>query len=178
MAQEDPVRSTSGTAPRKVGLVGYTLPAVVLIVVMIVAVSYWAGRDPTKPPDQQEKKESITSDEPTPGGFNPQPRFGSTEDELKYRGAGSQGTSGTLEAITRIRDASAAEAGRRINVIAEVGEAPGADRFWIQDGTDRVEVLAPAGTPAVRMGDRVSVTGVIELEKGTRRIRAERVSRD
>jgi uncharacterized protein YdeI (BOF family) len=173
MAQEYQTPGTSRSAPREVGLVGYIVPAVVAIVVVVVAVSYWRGRDPTTP--EEEQKKSIL-DAPKPGGFDPQPGFESTREELEHRGATAQGTTGTLGAITQIRQAAAAEPGRQVKLTGEVGDAPGADRFWIQDGKDRVEVRAPTGVRSPRAGERVSVTGVVELESGTRRIRAERIA--
>jgi uncharacterized protein YdeI (BOF family) len=176
MAQEyrTPGKAPSGT--REVGLVGFILPVVVLIVVVVVAVTYWAGRDPTTPEEEPEEHATSTSNEPKPGGFDPQPEFGSTREELEHRGATSRATAGTYDAITQIRQAASAEAGRRVSLTGEVADAPDADHFWLRDGKDRVEVVAPSGLRTLGVGERVTVTGVIELDRGTPRIRAERVA--
>jgi uncharacterized protein YdeI (BOF family) len=175
MAEEYRTPATSRSGPREVGLIGYVGPVVVLIVVVAVALTYWAGRDPTIPGDTGEEHAPGSLAEQKPGGSDPQPGFESTKEEFEYRGATSRGASGPDAAITQIRQATSAEAGQRVSLTGEVAEAPGPDRFWIQDGQDRVQVVVPSGFRDLRVGERVSVTGVIEVDRGTPRIRAERV---
>jgi hypothetical protein len=57
---------------------------------------------------------------------------------------------------------------------AAVDRADG-DRFWIRTGDTTLMVIAPGGTPTVRGGQQVNVTGTIEVTGDTKRIRASRI---
>jgi hypothetical protein len=161
---------------RRVGLAAYVGPWLVLGVVVAIALIYWANRDPV-PADEQTPSEAVaTSGDREAGRDDTPPKFDSTADELKYRG-GDSSSIAKPGAITRIRQAlSATESGQAVNLSAvEVAEVSAANRFWIHEGNDRIEVVASDGVPALRAGDRVHVTGLVEKNGATSRIRADRV---
>jgi hypothetical protein len=118
-----------------------------------------------------------------PGGFDPQPKFGSTRDELEHRGAGGrpQGPMpglGSVDPVTRLSDVTEVRrpvSGQRVELKDMEVESASGNSLWIKDGDDRVAVVAPAGTPALRGGQRVNLSGHIEANGGEVRINATRV---
>jgi hypothetical protein len=113
----------------------------------------------------------------SPGGFNPAPRPGTTQDELDYRGnIGAPNPRPFTELDTLLEDKPGTTVGRRVdlNDVDVASAQPGG--FWIHDGNARVEVLAP-DAPNVRAGQSVDVTGTIESNGADGiRIRADRVT--
>ena len=93
--------------------------------------------------------------EATPGGFDPAPRPNSTRDELAYRG-----------------DLSA---GARVSLTDVTVERTDGDMFWVRRGNETIAVVAPGGTPTVRAGQRVNVSGTMEGSGDAKRIRASRI---
>ena len=93
--------------------------------------------------------------EDTPGGFDPAPRPSSTRDELEYRGDLSAGSRVSLKDVT-------------------VDRAEG-EMFWVRRGNETIAVVASGGTPTVRAGQRVNVTGTMEESGDSKRIRASRI---
>jgi hypothetical protein len=148
----------------------------VLGVVVAIALIYWTNRDPLPADEQTPSKAAATSGDREAGGNDPAPRFDSTAEEIKYRG-GDSSSKAKPGAITRIRQAlSATESGQAVNLSAvEVAAVSAANRVWIHDGNDRIEVVTPEGSPALRAGDRVHVSGLVEKNGGSPRIRADRV---
>lgn len=115
----------------------------------------------------------------TPGGFDPAPNPSSTRDELEFRGVGDrpQGPMPGLNADD-ITDAGAvknAAAGSRVRLTNVAVERADGDTFWIRAGDATLAVITPGGTPTVRAGQQVNVTGTIEASGETRRIRASRI---
>ena len=93
--------------------------------------------------------------EDTPGGFDPAPRPSSTRDELEYRGDLSTGSRVNLTDVT-------------------VDRAEG-ETFWIRRGNETIAVVVPGGTPTVRAGQRVNISGTMEGSGDSKRIRASRI---
>jgi uncharacterized protein YdeI (BOF family) len=117
--------------------------------------------------------------EATPGGFDPAPDADNTRDELEFRGIPDRpqgGTAGT--SADDVTDASAvknAAVGSRVRLTNVAVDRADGDTFWIRAGDATVMVIAPGGTPTVRGGQQVNVTGTIEAAGNTKRIRASRI---
>jgi len=88
--------------------------------------------------------------EGTPGGFDPAPGFGSTGDELEYRGGTQQ--------QTKLDDVQV--------------ERTDGDTFWVRNGDRSMAVVVPGGMPTVKAGQRIDVTGVMQPDG---RLRASRI---
>ena len=113
-----------------------------------------------------------------PGGFDPAPEPRNTRDELKYRGVDdrAQGsTSLNTNDITEAGQVKNAPAGSRVRLMNVAVDRADGDTFWIRAGDVTVAVITPGGTPTVRTGQQVNVTGTIEATGETRRIRASRI---
>jgi hypothetical protein len=114
-----------------------------------------------------------------PGGFDPAPEPGSTRDELKFRGVGDQpqGPMPGLSAddVTAVGAVKNAPAGSRVRLTNVAVDRAEGDAFWIRAGDTTLAVVAPGGTPTVRAGQQVNVTGTLEVTGDTRRIRASRI---
>lgn len=170
-----------------VGTWYYLGPIVLILVVIGIALFYWANPD-GDPEDVSPAVGTIgESGGPTPGGFNPDRRPEDTRSELEFRGAGEppQGPmpglsdATPLTSLRAIADADAqAVVGRRIDVQdVVVVDARNASAFWIQDGGAKAAVMAPPRSPVVLAGTRVDVSGVVEPDgQGGVRIRATRVT--
>ena len=109
--------------------------------------------------------------EGSPGGFDPAPRPESTRDELEARGAGER-----RPGLRELRDGSSGTAaGRTIELRnIEVERADG-NTFWVKDGNERATVVTAGGMPTVRAGQRIDLTGTIEISDQETRIRATRI---
>jgi hypothetical protein len=113
-----------------------------------------------------------------PGGFDPAPEPRSTRDELEYRGVGDrpQGPTGlNADDVTDAGEAKNAPAGTRVRLMNVAVDRADGDTFWIRADGTTLAVVAPGGTPTVRAGQQVNVTGTIEATGETRRIRASRI---
>jgi uncharacterized protein YdeI (BOF family) len=149
---------------------------VVLICAVIAAVFTWVlvqrslGSGPLHRSDPQTigtagTQDGRLHDENSPGGFNPTPRPDSTADELELRGSNAT-------TIAKLRDATT---GSRVTLSDVRVEAANADMFTVRDGDATATVVVPGGTPTVRGGQRVNVSGTIEAAGDTPRIRASRI---
>ena len=119
-----------------------------------------------------------------PGGSDPQPKFGSTRDELENRGVGErpQGPMpglGTSEPVTRLSDVTQDRpvSGQRVELKDVEVDSVDGQSLVIRDGDDTMVVVAPAGAPQLRRGERASVSGRVETTGGESRIKATRVER-
>ena len=114
-----------------------------------------------------------------PGGFDPAPDADSTRDELEFRGVGDrpQGPMPGLseDYVTDASEVKNAAAGSRVRLTNAAVDRADGDRFWIRTGDTTLMVIAPGGTPTVRGGQQVNVTGTIEVTGDTKRIRASRI---
>ena len=132
-------------------------------------------------PDSQTIGTSGTQNvrEDRPGGFEPAPHPDSTRDELEFRGVGDrpQGPMPGLNAndITDAGEVKNAAVGSRVRLTNVAVERANGDTFWIRADDTTLMVVAPGGTPTVRGGQQVNVTGTIEVTGDTRRIRASRI---
>ena len=112
------------------------------------------------------------------GGFDPTPEPRSTRDELEFRGVGKrpQGPTGlNADDITAAREVKNASAGSRVRLTNVAVDRADGDTFWIRADDTTLTVVAPGGSPTVRAGQQVDVTGTIEERGGTKRIRASRI---
>ena len=65
--------------------------------------------------------------------------------------------------------------GRRVSLSdVEVQSAQG-NQFWVRDGDNKFAVIAPDGSPAFRDGEHVDMSGRVEADAGSFRIRADRI---
>lgn len=184
MAQS--ANGTNGNTPR-----ARRLPEGVLVggltLLLLVVIGIFVYRMSTRPaqPDVAAVDPSPVDKggERLPGGFDPQPKFGSTRDELEHRGAGErpQGPGlGSLEPATRLSEITQDRrpvSGQQVELKNVEVDSTEAQSFVIRDGDDTMVVVVPAGTPALRRGDRVSVSGRVETTRGGTHINATRVER-
>lgn len=114
-----------------------------------------------------------------PGGFDPAPTPDNTRDELEFRGVGDppQGPRPGLNAdyVTEAGEVTNAPAGSRVRLMNVTVDRADGDMFWIRTGDTALAVVAPGGTPTVREGQQVNVTGTIEAAGDRKRIRASRI---
>ena len=103
----------------------------------------------------------------SPGGFNPTPRPSSTRDELEFRGGS--------DSISSARDLENAAAGSAVTLTGVAVDRTEGNTFWVRAGDDSVAVVVPGGTPTVRAGQRVNVSGTVETSGNAKRIRASRI---
>ena len=194
----NPPNSVLNDGVRSAALRSYLGPLIVFFVVVGIALLYWANRDPVVP--EADDRQPIGTSGPdsdrldpigergnrddTPGGFNPDPRPGSTAEEVEFRsGKPDQpafpGTSpgADLTRLDMLEGEPKDLVRRRVEFRdVKVVDAQDATHFWIQDGNVKAEVSAPRGGPAVKSGSSVDVTGVVEEDgRGGVRIKAERV---
>ena len=165
------------------------LVVIVLTLLLLVVIGIFVYRMSTRPalPEVAAVEPSPVdrARERLPGGFDPQPTFRSTRDELEFRGArerpqGPMPGLGTSEPVTRLSEITQDQrpaSGQRVELKdVEVDSANG-QSFVIREGDDTMVVVAPAGSPRVRRGDRVSVSGRVETTGSESRINATRVER-
>jgi hypothetical protein len=133
-------------------------------------------------PDSQTIGTSGNIRDNTPGGFNPTPAPDTTRDELEFRGipdepepqSAAQGPS--EDYVTDASEAQNAAAGSRVRLTNVAVDRADGGTFWIRAGDTTLMVIAAGGTPTVRGGQQVNVTGTIDVTAGgTRRIRASRI---
>ena len=158
------------------GLLATSLGTVIALFTLVAAMLGWViaqrglGYGPLHRSDPQTIGTAGTRDERirnenTPGGVDTAPRFGSTEDELKFRGANET-------TVARLKEAAS---GSRVHILDVHVERAEGDTFTIRDGETRATVVVPGGMPTVRPGQRVNVSGTIETGGATPRIRASRI---
>ena len=174
-APQNPPNSMVRPSARR-GWLASSLGTVVLICVVIAAVFTWVmvqrslGSGPLHRSDPKAigtagTQDGRIRDENSPGGFNPTPRPDSTADELELRGSNP----------TTIAKLSEASTGPRVNLSDVRVESAAADMFTVRDGDATATVVVPGGTPTVRAGQRVNVSGTIETAGDKPRIRASRI---
>lgn len=187
-APQHPPRSVLNRGVRRRALLTYLPPIVLFFVGAAVLLAYWAsvrpetGRDVARGEPRAEGTAGDAADQPgtegergrtgdTPGGHNPDPRPAGPREEAERRGGAiitelgeilEHDASGTLGRGVAVSD-----------VDVERVESP--TLFWIRDGNARIAVAAPTGSPTVRAGQSVNVSGVVERAGGAVRIRASRV---
>lgn len=194
---KNPPNSVVNPQVRSAALRSYLGPLVVFVVIVGLALLYWANRGPVMPdpgnpyqvgttgaPDDRLDAVGERGNRDTPGGFDPVPRPDNTADELKYRGADQPQVQLpglrrdlTLTGLAMLEGEPGDLVGRRVDIRnVNVIDAQDPSHFWIRDGNVKAEVTAPRGGPAVKSGSRVTVNGTVEEDgRGGVRIRAERV---
>jgi hypothetical protein len=189
----DPKNPPNSVTRRDVGratIRGFLGSAIVFFFVVAAALLYWSfsdrriNPDPGLRGDGTEVREGIgTAGERSPGtdlpgGSDPALRPDSTRDEIEDRGGDGSSRNLPLTRLDMILETGAGgTVGRRVDLKnADVATA-GKESFWIHDGDARIEVLPPAGAPAVSPGQAVDVSGVVESDgRGGTRIRAGSVT--
>ena len=109
----------------------------------------------------------------TEGGFDPHPQPNDARDEIKFRG-------GDLAPITSVSDLSSVNAetmsGRRVQMDDATVDSESGTTIWVRDGDRKFAVVAPQGTPSVKAGAKIAVSGTIEADgNGAPRIIADRI---
>jgi hypothetical protein len=160
---------------------------IVAIVFLIVAAGFvWVlverqlgrgGQTPDSETIGTSGAQGIRDDRP--GGFDPVPRPDSTRDELEFRGL-DEPPQGPMPGLNEdyVTDATAVEhaaAGSRVRLMNVAVERADGDTFWIRAAGTTLAVIAPGGSPTVRGGQQINVTGTIENSGDTKRIRASRI---
>ena len=156
VAPQNPPNSVVRPAVRRTALVTFLGGIIVMFMIVAAAFVYFTARDvpgggmrPTDPTAVGTSGERMPR-EGTPGGFDTDPSFGSTRDELEYRG--------NTAPRAELKD-------------VQVERADG-DTFWVRSGDRSVAVIAPGGMPTVKAGQHVDITGTKESDG---RIRATRI---
>jgi hypothetical protein len=147
---------------------------VVFFLVIGAALIYWktSGRNIDPDPGQRDRESEYIG---TTG--SPDPRPGNTSDELKFRGSEGLDTQPIDELGDVLDTPPSSVIGKRVDLhnISVATADPGV--FWVHDGNDKVEVIAPADAPAVRAGQAIDLIGIAESDDhGGVRIRATRVA--
>jgi hypothetical protein len=186
----NPPNSVVNREVRKTALRSYLLPLVAFFAVAGLALIYWANRSPVMTEDPARiatTGEHVGTvgergnDPDSPGGFDPTPRPESTRDEIERRGGDLQGAAPAGSPLNELGsmfddDNPRASIGRRIDIRdVNVVEVRDANTFLVQDGSVKAAVMAPAGSPAVAVGSRVNISGVVEAEGNGTRIRASHI---
>lgn len=186
---QNPPNSVLRPAARRSAVWTYVggIAAVFLIVAAVLAYRSVTGAGGDSELDVTQPSTTGTSgDDPdSPGGFDPVPEPDSTRDEIEFRGGGTepQGPMPGLSTSTPLTELGAmleespqSLAGRRIDVQDVEVERVEGSTVVVRDGDARVTVVAPGGTPELRAGQRVNVSGTVEPDGRERaRIRATRV---
>jgi hypothetical protein len=195
----NPPNSVANSHVRSTALRSYLGPLLAFFIIVGLALIYWANRGPAVGDVDERAEIGTTGDRQdtvgergnrtdTPGGFNPDPQPGSTRDEVEFRGGNEPATElpgltseTTLTNLRAMADSDGKTLiGKRIDVDdVKVVRAEDATRFWVEDGSTRVAVVAPSGGPSVSVGSTVTVSGIVEPDgQGGTRIRATRVTTD
>jgi hypothetical protein len=173
--------------PRVRSLPLYTFLGGILLVFVVIGIAlmYLRTADRQAESTQSEVAVGTAGDQP-PGGADPRPTPGTTQDELEFRGVDDARPQGqmpplsTTDSITRLDafDDPDAVVGRRIDLENVLVDSREGDTVWLRDETTRVAVVVPQGTPPLQAGMRVDISGVIESTDDTRaaRIRATTVN--
>jgi hypothetical protein len=162
-----PIKPPTGRLPDGI-LIG------ALALVLLIVVGVFAYRMTTRPthPDLAVDRSAIEQSR-APRDRDPQQKFESTSDELKNRGGD--------ETVTRLSDITRnqqAVSGRRVELKDVEVESANGNTFWVKAGADKIAVVAPTGTPALKGGQRVALSGRVDVTDGQVRINATRVDVD
>ena len=156
VAPQNPPNSVVRPAVRRTALATFLGGIIVMFLIVAGAFVYFTASDepggsgnPTDPTAVGTSGERMPR-EGTPGGFDTDPSFGSTRDELEYRGGATE----------------------RVELDDVQVERAEGDTFWVRSGDRSVAVMAPGGMPTVKAGQRVDITGTRE---SSGRIRATRI---
>ena len=188
---QNPPEALTRPAVGRAAIGGFLGSAVVFFIIVAAALFFWMANNRRIEPDPGAREtEGFGIDRDRigtagerspgtdlPGGSNPDPRPGNTRDEIEFRGGDVSSRSLPLTNVAAILDDRADRvAGRRVELAGSEVAATGTGTFWIHDGNNKIEVIAPAGAPSVRSGQRVDVVGTVEANgQGGMRIRADRV---
>jgi len=183
---ENPPNSVLSKSTRRAAIGSYLGPVIVLFVIVGLGLIYWSNRGPSQPDRDTTHTGVGTTGENGPGAFDPRPRSDSTREELEFRGGIDDPKQGPMPALrdatplTKLdeitRDASFVS-GRRVDVNDVQVDSVQGNTFWVRDGNDRVEVIAPEGSSIPAQGTRVRVVGTAEGAGGQRaRIRASTIA--
>lgn len=170
MAQDRNRSDGAAAGPRGRLPDGLLIGGLTLILLIVIGIfAYRMSTRPTVPDADAADRARAGGEARTPGDFDPQPKFRNTRDELEFRGEPQQAAT-RLSDITRV-------SGQRVELKDVEVESADAHSFRIGDGKNTIAVVAPAGTPALRSGEHVSVSGRVETQGGDARIEATRVER-
>jgi hypothetical protein len=180
-APQNPPNSVANRDVRRTALRTYLLPIVAFFAVVGLTLLYWSARPPANEreanlPDRDANVAGTAGernpDDNSPGGHNPDPKPGSTADELEFRGVRVVTELGEL-----VDEKAQVDAGRRVEIEdVDVDQVDSPTSFWVRDGNARVNVVAPSTGGEVRAGQQVTISGVAERQGNVLRIRASKVS--
>ena len=159
------IRPPAGILPDGILIGG--LAAVLLIVLGVFAYRMMTR---TPGPDLTADRSAIEQSH-VPVDRDPHPKFRSTSAELRHKGAAE-------DAVTRLSDIThnqRAVSGQRVELKNVQVESANGNSFRIREGTDTMAVVGPAGTPALKGGQHVSLSGRVDATGGQVRINATRV---
>jgi uncharacterized protein YdeI (BOF family) len=171
VAPENPPNSTIRPRARS-GWLASSLGTLGVVFLVVVAVFTWVtvnrslGRGADSPDRDAVGTSGIRGDQP--GAFSADPTYRHTQDELKFKGA-------TADSLTKISEVKDAAAGQHVALQGVRVERAEGDTFWVRENDASVAVVAPGGSPTVKAGQKINVTGTIEGSGGAMRIRASRI---
>jgi hypothetical protein len=187
---QNPPNSLLRRDTRQRALMSYLGPVILLFVVAGIALIYWANRGPAAPDRDDREQDAVgtVGGGSKEGGFNPAPEFGTTRDELKFRGENTSGATeheaggrqaassagGTLTSVASV--ANSHDAGARVEIHAAQVASINGNTVWIRDGDTRIAVVTADGAANVKPGGLVNVWGETEVDAGEgARVRASRI---
>jgi hypothetical protein len=176
----NPPQSLLRPEARRAALISYLGPLMGFFVVVTIALVYWSWRGPlTTDERQQGETDSIaTSGVETAGGRSADPQFDSTKDELEFRGQ-ADGDEPVGPSLTRIRQIAASkDDGRRVRLASvEVFSVEANGRFRVRQDDYEILVAAPADAKPPQPGERVTISGVVAIDRGAPFVQATAIDR-
>lgn len=173
----DPPYAVVRPAARRIALLSYLGPVIVLFAVVGIALIYWVNRGAVAPNGQRDRDAVGTFGRD--GGGTADPDFDSTRDEIRYRGGKDSADQASGATATTIAQALRLDASRAQSVALSGVRVAGTegDVVWVTDGERRVAVVRPPGADLPRTNDRIDVAGMSERDSlGGVRIRATRLA--
>jgi hypothetical protein len=169
---KNPPNSVLAPAARTATVSTFLGGIIVFFLIVAAALIYWKASNRRIAPDPGDRAGEAAE---VGTSFDPSPTPDSTRDEIEYRG-GVQGPEVFTDLGTIFDAKPAVAVGRRVDLhdVDVASAEPG--RFWIHDGNVRLEVIAGDAATPIRQGQAVDITGTVEADGGTVRIRAERVN--
>jgi hypothetical protein len=190
---QNPPESLLSRPARRAALVSYIGPLIVLFLVVGFGLMYWSAHHVVSETQQNRPMyphaigTSGTQDD-LQGGFDPQSetwaRPRSTDNELERRGGVEDFGQGKgqvlrdtdpLTSISEVMRKPNYDSGRAVDLKNVTVDSAQGNRFWIHDGSNKVEVIAPEGAATPKAGAHVHVVGHVEDTGDSARIRASKI---
>ena len=166
---KNPPNSLLRKDTRRTAVMSYVGPVVALFVIAGIALIYWANRPAGVDPNERDRDAVGTGGQAqSPGGFDPQPSFKGTNDELEHRGVGDKPDSHTpdidpAETLTSVGRVIGTEASGKQVTLEDVEVVSASEgHVWVRDEDAQVQITAPQGVATLKPGMHVDIVGSTE----------------